>query len=63
MQVDADPMKKVDSMYAEIIGINMVDIVEDFDVPITEDQMVKKMEVAYPKAEEDLIDFLNRCKI
>ena len=21
------------------------------------------MEVAYPKAEEDLIDFLNRCKI
>jgi len=33
------------------------------DVPITEDQMVKKMEVAYPKAEEDLIDFLNKCKI
>jgi len=30
MQVDADPMKKSDSMYAEIIGINMVDIVEDF---------------------------------
>jgi len=92
MQVDADPMKKADSMYAEIIGINMVDIVEDFgrqipaeelapsenpqardemitnyhqsvDVPITEDQMVKKMEVAYPKAEEDQINFLNRCKI
>jgi len=30
---------------------------------ITEDQFVKKIEVAYPKAEEDLIDFLNRCKI
>jgi len=30
---------------------------------ITEDQLVKKMEEAYPKAEEDLIDFLNRCKI
>jgi len=92
MQVDADPLKKDDSMYAEIIGINMVDIIEDFgrqllteklafsespqakdemvtddhrstDALITEDQLVKKMEVAYPKAEEDLIDFLNRCKI
>jgi len=30
---------------------------------VTEDQFVEKMEVAYPKAEEDLIDFLNRCKI
>jgi len=92
MQVDADPMKKADSMYAKIIGINMVDIVEDFgrqlpaekpassenpqakdemvtddhqsaDALITKDQLVKKMEVAYPKAKEDLIDFLNRCKI
>jgi len=92
MQVDADPLKKSDSMYAEIIGINMVDIVEDSSgqlpvekptfsespqandemviedhrstyVLITEDQLIKMMEVAYPKAEEDLIDFLNRCKI
>jgi len=30
MQVGADPLKKADSMYAEIIGINMVDIMEDF---------------------------------
>jgi len=92
MQVDADPLKKADSMYAEIIGINMVDIVKDSggqlpiekpafgespqamdemvtedhqstDALITEDQLIKKIEVAYPKAEEDLIDFLNRCKI
>jgi len=92
MQVDADPLKKADSMYAEVIGINMVDIAEEFDseLPIkeqaldenpqaddemviedhqsanalvTEDQLIEKMEVAYPKAEEDLIDFLNRCKI
>jgi len=92
MQVDEDPLKKADSMYVEIIGINMVDIVEDSggqlpvekpafgenpqamdemvtedhqstNALITEDQLIKKMEVAYPKAEEDLIDFLNRCKI
>jgi len=92
MQVDDDPLKNVDSMYAEVIRINMVDMAEKFDseLPIeeqvleenppaddemvtedhqsanalvSEDQFVEKMEVAYPKAEEDLIDFLNRCKI
>jgi len=92
MQVDDDPLKNADSMYAEVIGKNMVDIAEKFDskLPIeeqvleenppaddemviedhqstnllvSEDQFVEKMEVAYPKVEEDLIDFLNRCKI
>jgi len=31
MQVDVDHLKKADSMYAEVVGINMVDIVEEFD--------------------------------
>jgi len=30
---------------------------------VTEDQLAEKMTVVYPRAEEDLIDFLNRCKI
>ena len=30
---------------------------------VIEDQFVEKMTVAYPRAEENLIDFLNRCKI
>jgi len=30
---------------------------------VTEDQFIEKMKVAYPKAEEDLIEFLKRCKI
>jgi len=81
MQVDDDPLKKDDSMYAEIIGINMVDISEvaatgipiEASMPeakvlvdakmVTEDQFAEKMIVAYPRAEEDLIDFLNKCKI
>jgi len=92
MQVDVDPLKKVDSMYAEIVDINMVDFSEAVDtgIPIeasmpeekvqvdaemvtenhqsnnavvTEDQFAEKMTVAYPRAKEDLIDFLNRCKI
>jgi len=38
MQVDVDPLKNADSMYAEVIGINMVDIAEKFDseLPIEE---------------------------
>jgi hypothetical protein len=31
MQVDADLLEKGDSMYAKVIGINMVDISEEFD--------------------------------
>jgi len=89
MQVDADPIKTADSMYAEVVDINMVDISEElmaietpvhegdlpanaeevaedhhFDVEmVTEHQLAEKMKAAYLDAEEDLIDFLNRCKI
>ena len=92
MQVDADPLKKADSMYAEIVDVNMVNVSDVVgtgipigatipkekaqgdaematenhrfeDAVVTEDQFAEKMTAAYPKAEEDLIDFLNRCKI
>ena len=89
MQVDADPLKNAYSMYAEVVGINMVDISEELlaiETPaheenlstnvdevaedhhfvvklVTEDQFAEKMKTAYLKAEEDLVDFLNRCKI
>ena len=33
------------------------------DTVITEDQYEEKIQVVFPKAEEDLIDFLNKCKI
>jgi len=29
MQVDFDPLKNVDSMYAKVVGINMVDVSEE----------------------------------
>jgi len=89
MQVDADLLKTADSMYAEVVVTNMVDISEELmaietsmheeDLPadaeevaenhhfdaemVTEDQFAEKMKASYRKAEEDLIDFLNRCKI
>jgi hypothetical protein len=85
MQVDADPLKKTDSMYLEIQDMNMVEISEIVptettdgpkvdvemvteghkcvDTVITKGQYEEKIQVVFPKAEEDLIDFLNRCKI
>lgn len=33
------------------------------DVMVTEDQYVEKIKLVFPKANENLIDFLNRCKI
>jgi len=33
------------------------------DTVITEDQYEEKIQVVFPKAKEDLIDFLNKCKI
>ncbi|KEH17078.1 hypothetical protein MTR_0046s0080 [Medicago truncatula] len=84
---DVESSKKANSMYAEVIGINMVDVAESSDsklplekvllndvemvtedhVPnnnmVTEDQFNENVKGAYPKDEEDLVDFLNRCKI
>ena len=88
-QAEEDPLKTVDSMYAELVGINMVDISEDsmaFETSapedslsanaekvtkghhldaemVIEDQFAEKMKTTYLEVEEDLVDFLNRCKI
>jgi len=52
MQVDADPLKNADSMYAEVIGINMVDIVEkiDSELPI-EEQVLEEN----PPADDEMV--------
>ena len=89
IQVDVDPLKTADSMYTEVVSINMVDVSEELmaieesmkaedlptndekvtkdhhfdDAMVTKDQFAEKTKIAYPKSEEDLIDFLNRCKI
>jgi len=92
MQVDADPLKKADSMYVDVADINMVEISEEIvagnfvktsmpkeklqidaemvtedhqsdNAMVNEGQFAEKMKVACPRAEEDLIDFIKRCKI
>lgn len=58
IQVDVNPLKKADSMYVDIADVNMVEISEIEPVLATESPRVD-----VGMASEDLIDFLNRCKI
>jgi hypothetical protein len=66
MKVDTDPLQAADTLYAEPHAIMMVEAMEVTDVQIQEipkKEYTEKIKVVYPHAEEDLIDFLNRCKL
>ncbi|MCH81201.1 hypothetical protein A2U01_0001985 [Trifolium medium] len=65
MKVDTDPLPKTaDSNYVEILHCNMVDMVDPAPIKsIPEPEYEKKIQEVYPKAEEELVDFLNRCKL
>jgi hypothetical protein len=41
-QVDADSSKKADSMYADVVAINMVDISKDFEIEPSPSMTVSK---------------------
>ena len=54
------------SAHEENLSANDEKVAEDHHFVaemVTEDQFVEKMKTTYPEAKEDLIDFLNRCKI
>ncbi|WJX89442.1 hypothetical protein P8452_71441 [Trifolium repens] len=65
-KADPEPSQNADTLYAEPQAIMMVEAMEVTEVQvekIPEEEYFEKMKVAYPRAEEDLIDFLNRCKL
>ncbi|KAK2422316.1 hypothetical protein QL285_032860 [Trifolium repens] len=65
-KADAEPSQNADTLYAEPQAIMMVEAMEITEVQvekIPEEEYFEKMKVVYPRAEEDLIDFLNRCKL
>jgi hypothetical protein len=67
MKVDTNPLPAADATYVEILDCNMVEVTEA-DVAaavkaIPEGEYDKKVQEAYPAAEEELVDFLNRCKL
>ncbi|WJX88906.1 hypothetical protein P8452_70946 [Trifolium repens] len=66
MKVDDEPLHNADTLYAkpqEIIMVEAMEITEVQAEKIPEEEYFEKMKVVYPRAEEDLIDFLNRCKL
>ncbi|KAH1247616.1 hypothetical protein GmHk_06G017478 [Glycine max] len=66
VQANAETSKAVETLYAEPQEIMMVEAMELSQVQvqdISEEDYNEQMKVVYPQAEEDLIDFLNRCKL
>ncbi|KEH17010.1 hypothetical protein MTR_0054s0250 [Medicago truncatula] len=64
MQVDSDSLKEASMMYTDIAGSNMVEaIIDVFGDLSVEAEFDEKIKTTYPTAEEELIDFLNRCKL
>ncbi|XP_058727022.1 uncharacterized protein LOC131598439 [Vicia villosa] len=65
MKIDADPLKQEEALFAEAVNINMVELSEIPDdmleESIGETPQVRLFDV-YPRMDEDLLDFLFRCK-
>ncbi|WJX30008.1 hypothetical protein P8452_18592 [Trifolium repens] len=65
-KADPESSQNADTLYAEPQAIMMVEAMEVTEVQvqkIPEEEYFEKMKVVYPRAEEDLVDFLNRCKL
>ncbi|PNX91295.1 hypothetical protein L195_g047425 [Trifolium pratense] len=67
MKIDEDPLQISDASYVEPIECLMVDAMDLSGsvqlVSIPEGEYYEKMKVVYPGAKEELIDFLQRCKL
>ncbi|XP_045797576.1 uncharacterized protein LOC123891716 [Trifolium pratense] len=67
MKIDEDPLQISDASYVEPVECLMIDAMDLSGgaqlVSIPEDEYYEKMKVVYPRAEEELIDFLQRCKL
>lgn len=65
MQVDFDPMQIKDVNYVEPLECLMVVATEspDVEMEVSESNYAEKVKVVFPTAEEELVDFLNKCKL
>ncbi|MCI30363.1 hypothetical protein A2U01_0051572, partial [Trifolium medium] len=64
MKVDSDPLQVAETSYAEPFDCLMVEAMEVTQVQtVPEEEYCEKIKVVYPQAEEELVDFLNRCKL
>ncbi|CAJ2668523.1 unnamed protein product [Trifolium pratense] len=67
MKIDEDPLQISDASYVEPVECLMIDAMDLSGgaqlVSIPENEYYEKMKVVYPGAKEELIDFLQRCKL
>ncbi|KAI5391464.1 hypothetical protein KIW84_076324 [Lathyrus oleraceus] len=65
MKIDADPLHQEEALFVEPVENNMVEITE-YDEANMLEQTGESPDVditeVYPRADEDLVDFLYRCK-
>ncbi|KAI5425343.1 hypothetical protein KIW84_031225 [Lathyrus oleraceus] len=65
MKIDADPLHQEEALFVEPVEINMVEITEYDEAGMLE-QTGENPDIdiaeVYPRADEDLVDFLYRCK-
>ncbi|PNX70012.1 hypothetical protein L195_g057033, partial [Trifolium pratense] len=65
MKVDTDPLPTADATYVKVYDCNMVEVVDaaaQIEV-VPEEEYERRVREVYPNAEEELVDFLNRCKL
>lgn len=65
MEGDSELKAEV-ALFVKHVEVMIVDVTEDLDTKVYEVNMldyVEQMKVVYPRVEEQLIHFLNRCKI
>lgn len=63
--VDSDTQEE-EAPYVEYVEILMVDVTKGLDTKTDEVNMIdcnEQVKLVFPRAEEELIDFLNKCKL
>lgn len=65
MKIDVDPLHQEEALFVEPVEINMVEISEYDEADMlekTDESPDVDIAEVYPRADEDLVDFLYRCK-
>ncbi|MCI00285.1 hypothetical protein A2U01_0021302, partial [Trifolium medium] len=64
MKIDSDPLQVVETSFVEPFECMMVEALEATTMQVvSEEEYAEKIKGVYPQAEEQLVDFLKRCKL
>lgn len=71
MQVDENPLKVEEDIYAEPLDYTMIKVTEDFDIEVmmvgttevSDEKMKSELQAVYPHPEEILVDLQEKCRV